>query len=119
MTSDVLTMGRALSGVATDEGLAGTGPTVDAPWLEEGWRRVAWLDNAFEADFLTGALGAEGIEVRVQPHRDTAFEGLFLAQQSWGELWVRESNVAQATALVEAVRDNVAEDAPPPEAEPR
>jgi hypothetical protein len=49
--------------------------------------KVAVLDNAIEAQFLSSMLAQYDIPHRVRSYHDTAYDGLFQFQKGWGEIY--------------------------------
>jgi len=66
--------------------------------------KVATLESQFEADLIEKALAERGIAARVRPHRDSAYDGLYLPAQGWGSLWAEEEERERAAAVVAEVR---------------
>lgn len=66
--------------------------------------RVTSLDNEFEAEVLRNALDDNGIPCLIQSNRETAFDGLFIPQRSWGALITRFDQAEAALRIVQEVR---------------
>jgi hypothetical protein len=49
--------------------------------------KIAVLENAFEAQFLSSMLAQCDIPHRVRSYHDTAYDGLFQFQNGWGEIY--------------------------------
>jgi len=49
--------------------------------------KIAVLENAFEAQFLSSMLVQYGIPHRVRSYHDTAYDGLYQFQNGWGEIY--------------------------------
>jgi hypothetical protein len=49
--------------------------------------KVAVLENAIEAQFLSSMLAQDDIPHRVRSYHDTAYDGLFQFQKGWGEIY--------------------------------
>lgn len=65
------------------------------------WKKLITLDNRFQADLLTDALGKAKILFLVREYKDTAYDGLFVTQKGWGTVMVEESNLEEARAITE------------------
>jgi hypothetical protein len=66
--------------------------------------RVATLDNEFEAEVIRDALEKNEIPCYIQSFRETAFDGLFIPQRSWGTVITREVEAQTALRIVQEVR---------------
>ena len=66
--------------------------------------RVTSLDNEFEAEMLRNALDDNEIPCLIQSFRETAFDGLFIPQRSWGTLITREDQAEAALKIVQELR---------------
>jgi hypothetical protein len=60
------------------------------------WKKLITLDNQFQADLLTDALGKAEIPFLVREYKDTAYNGLFVTQKGWGTVMVDESKLEEA-----------------------
>lgn len=72
------------------------------------YTEVAQLDSPFEAEVLKDALEEEGLHFIINPHRETAFSGLFIEERGWGSLLAPPGEHARARAILEEVRSNIA-----------
>jgi hypothetical protein len=63
------------------------------------WKKLITLDNQFQADLLTDALGKAGIPFLVREYKDTAYDGLFVTQKGWGTVMVEESKLDEARSI--------------------
>jgi hypothetical protein len=63
------------------------------------WKKLITLDNQFQADLLTDALGKAEIPFLVREYKDTAYDGLFVTQKGWGTVMVEESKLDEARAI--------------------
>lgn len=72
---------------------------------------VCPVGGRVEALQYQAILEQEGIPVFVRTYEETAYDGLFVTQKGWGEIWVAEDRVEDALRLIEGLRQN-----PPPEA---
>lgn len=71
--------------------------------------RLTTLENRFEADLITEALTAEGIDFVFRTYQDTAYDGLFVTQKGYGTLLVNEEDEAMALDLVRELRASIGE----------
>jgi hypothetical protein len=46
------------------------------------------VQNRFEGELLAEALERCGVDFYLRTFEDTAYDGLFVAQEGWGVLWV-------------------------------
>ena len=67
---------------------------------QETFVSVKVAENAFEADRLRAALEQEGIPVLVRTFHDTAYDGIYVAQEGWGNVEVPESVRQRAEQIV-------------------
>ncbi|MDY6851323.1 MAG: hypothetical protein SV487_04505 [Thermodesulfobacteriota bacterium] len=72
--------------------------------------RLTTLENRFEADLITEALTAEGIDFILRTYQDTAYDGLFVTQKGYGTLSVNEEDETMAMDLVRGIRASIEED---------
>ena len=70
-------------------------------------KRLLTLENRFEADLVSQALEAEGIEFVVKTFHDTAYNGLFETQKGYALLLVEEARQDEAREIVDQVRASV------------
>lgn len=73
--------------------------------------RVTALENEFEAEVIRNALSENQISCLIQSFRETAFDGLFIPQKSWGVLITREDQAEAALRIVQELRASFAADA--------
>jgi hypothetical protein len=66
-----------------------------------------------EALQIVAILEEERIPVFVRTFEETAYDGLFVSQKGWGEIWVAENRLEEAVGIIEELRKN-----PPPPPEP-
>ena len=64
------------------------------------WKKIATLDNQFQADLLTDALRKEAIPFLLREYKDSAYDGLFVAQKGWGTLMVDDSRLEEAEGIL-------------------
>ncbi len=65
------------------------------------WIKLVTLDNQFQADLLTDALGKRAIPFLVREYKDTAYDGLFVSQKGWGTVMVDEAGLEEAQTILE------------------
>jgi hypothetical protein len=65
------------------------------------WIKLITLDNQFQADLLTDALGKRDIPFLVREYKDTAYDGLFVTQKGWGTVMVDEAGLEEAKIIME------------------
>ena len=63
------------------------------------WIKLITLDNRFQADLLTDALGKREIPFLVREYKDTAYDGLFVTQKGWGTLMVDSDSLEEAQTI--------------------
>ena len=68
------------------------------------------VSGRVEALQITSILEEENIPVFIRTNEETAYNGLFVTQKGWGEIWVAESRLDEARRLIEEIRKS-----PPPE----
>ena len=76
-------------------------------------KRIATLENRFEADLVTATLEAEGIEYFIKTFEDSAYDGIFVTQKGYALLLVNEEDQDRARAVVEDVRTSASDDLTP------
>ena len=64
------------------------------------WKKLITMDNQFQADLLTDALGKAEIPFLVREYKDTAYDGLFVTQKGWGTVMVEETQLEDAKAIL-------------------
>lgn len=64
--------------------------------------KIAVLENAIEAQFLSSMLAQYNIPHRVRSYHDTAYDGLFQLQKGWGEIY---SPVDFRQQILDAIAD--------------
>ena len=52
------------------------------------YEKLRTVQNRFEAELLSAALERSGVDFFLRTFEDTAYDGLFVAQEGWGVLWV-------------------------------
>jgi hypothetical protein len=71
------------------------------------WIKLITLDNQFQADLLTDALGKSEIPFLVREYKDTAYDGLFAVQKGWGTVMVDQSRLEEAEIIVKDLFDGL------------
>ena len=69
-----------------------------------GMKRIAVVENKFEADLISDALLREGIRCIVRSYEDTAYDGIFVLQKGWGAILVPEEDEERASQIIEELR---------------
>jgi hypothetical protein len=69
------------------------------------------VSGRVEALQIQSILEQEGIPVFVRTFEETAYDGLFVSQKGWGEIWVAEDRLEEARRIVEELRKNQPEPA--------
>lgn len=64
------------------------------------WKKLATLDNQFQADLLTDALRKEVIPFLLREYKDSAYDGLYVTQKGWGTVLVVESRLEEAKGIL-------------------
>lgn len=72
--------------------------------------RVCILENRFEADVISYALGKEDITFIIKEFRDTAYDGLFIPQLGWGEILVSDKETKRAEDIIDSIRRDIAKE---------
>jgi hypothetical protein len=70
------------------------------------WKKLITVDNQFQADLLTDALGKAEIPFLVREYKDTAYDGLFVTQKGWGTIMVEESKLDEARIISKDLLDS-------------
>lgn len=52
------------------------------------YEKLRTVQNRFEGELLAAALEKSGVDFFLRTFEDTAYDGLFVAQEGWGVLWV-------------------------------
>jgi hypothetical protein len=65
------------------------------------WVKLITLDDRFQADLLTDALGKREIPYLVREYKDTAYDGLFVTQKGWGTVMVEETRLEEARNVIQ------------------
>ena len=67
-------------------------------------KRIAGLNNAAEADLVSGILEEEEIPHFIKPVSEKAYDGLFEIQQGWGFIEAPEAYEKQILEILENFR---------------
>jgi hypothetical protein len=70
----------------------------------EDFKKVAMLENPFEAQLLASILSERGIPHRLRSYHDTAFDGLFQTQKGWGYISAFEKDHSEIKQILEDLR---------------
>jgi hypothetical protein len=62
------------------------------------------IESIFEEDMLKDALDKEGIEYSMKEYKDTAYDGLFILQKGYADLFVRAKDEVKVRTIVDRVR---------------
>lgn len=52
------------------------------------YEKLRTVQNRFEGELLSEALQRSGVDFLLRTFEDTAYDGLFVAQEGWGIIWV-------------------------------
>ncbi|RLB01297.1 MAG: hypothetical protein DRG55_05395 [Deltaproteobacteria bacterium] len=67
-------------------------------------KKVAVVENRFEADLVRDALEREGISCVIRSYEDTAYDGIYVLQKGWGAILVSEEDEARAEEILQELR---------------
>lgn len=67
---------------------------------------VYTLANRFEADIVSDVLEREGLPFWIKSFEETAYDGLFIIQKGWGQVFVPRSGFHRAIRLIYSVLKN-------------
>jgi hypothetical protein len=65
------------------------------------YEKLRTVQNRFEGELLAAALEQSGVDFFLRTFEDTAYDGLFVAQQGWGVLWVAAADRQIAADILE------------------
>jgi hypothetical protein len=65
------------------------------------YEKLRTLQNRFEGELLCAALERAGVDFILRTFEDTAYDGLFVAQEGWGVLWVAPADRQLAADIVQ------------------
>ncbi len=74
--------------------------------IMEGYRKIATLENEFEAQLLESTLMERNIPHMLRSYYDTAFDGLFQTQKGWGYVSAPEEYVDEIKEILSDLRQN-------------
>ena len=64
-------------------------------------KKIAVVENRFEADLVKDALEKEGIPCVIRSYEDTAYDGLYVMQKGWGAILVSAEDEGRARAVIQ------------------
>ncbi len=79
----------------------------------EGYKKIAILDNEFEAQLLDSILSERGIPHAIRSYHDTAFDGLFQTQKGWGKVDAPASFEGEILEILSELREEADRISPP------
>jgi hypothetical protein len=65
------------------------------------YEKLRTVQNRFAAELLCAALERSGVDFFLRTFEDTAYDGLFVAQEGWGVLWVALADRQVAEDIVQ------------------
>lgn len=65
------------------------------------YQKLRTVQNRFEAELLSAALTHTGVDFFLRTFEDTAYDGLFVAQEGWGVIWVAAADLDIAKEIVQ------------------
>ncbi len=65
------------------------------------YEKLRTVQNRFEAQLLSAALESNGVDFFLRTFEDTAYDGLFVAQEGWGILWVASEDLQVAKDILQ------------------
>ena len=68
------------------------------------WVKAGIVENRFEGDRVSQALGEAGIPFLVKSFLDTAYDGLYIPQKGWGAVMVPENFEEEAGKVISEVK---------------
>jgi hypothetical protein len=71
----------------------------------EDYKKIAVLDDEFEAGLLESILSEREIPHRMRSYHDTAYDGLFQAQKGWGYVAAPEQYEAEVMEILADLRE--------------
>ncbi len=66
------------------------------------YQKLRTVQNRFEAELLAEALQQNGVDFYLRTFEDTAYDGLFVAQEGWGVIWVATADRQLAEEILRA-----------------
>ena len=70
----------------------------------ENFKKIAILENEFEAQILQAALSEQGIAHYVKSFYDIAYDGLFQKSNGWGAVFAAEQDEAAIIRVLFEIR---------------
>ena len=70
----------------------------------EDYRKIAILENEFEANLLDSILTERNIPHLIRSYHDTAYDGLFQTQKGWGYVGAPESFKEEIMEILNDIR---------------
>jgi hypothetical protein len=71
----------------------------------EDYKKIAVLEDEFEAGLLDSVLGEREIPHRMRSYYDTALDGLFQTQKGWGYVSAPEQYEAEVREILADLRE--------------
>jgi hypothetical protein len=71
----------------------------------EDYKKIAVLDDEFEAGLLDSILSERAIPHRMRSYHDTAYDGLFQTQKGWGYVAAPEQYEAEVREILADLRE--------------
>jgi len=68
------------------------------------WVKAGIVENRFEGDRVSQALGEAGIPFLVKSFLDTAYDGLYIPQKGWGAVMVPKNFEEEAGKVISEVK---------------
>ncbi len=65
------------------------------------YTKLRTVQNRFEAELLSEALAHTGVDFYLRTFEDTAYDGLFVAQEGWGVIWVATADLQIAQDILQ------------------
>ncbi|MBM4288870.1 MAG: DUF2007 domain-containing protein [Deltaproteobacteria bacterium] len=65
------------------------------------YEKLRIVQNRFEGELLAAALERSGVDFFLRTFEDTAYDGLFVAQEGWGVIWVASEDRWVAEDIVQ------------------
>jgi len=68
------------------------------------WVKAGIVENRFEGDQVSQALGEASIPFLIKSFLDTAYDGLYIPQKGWGAVMVPEEFCEEAGRVISEVK---------------
>ena len=78
----------------------------------EDYKKIAVLEDEFEAGLLDSILSEREIPHRMRSYHDTAYDGLFQTQKGWGYVAAPEQYEEEVTEILSDLRKAAEEGVP-------